>query len=94
MAHHKRVVWEFNCPRCGSHYFGTVAGPNPKDYWNGAEGHCNGDGDNSCKFKWPRSEDWLYFSENVTTKFDSKEAYDVAKNRAEGPYHETPKRYN
>jgi hypothetical protein len=80
-----RRTFEFNCPRCGGHYFGTVGGPDSKDYWKGAQGHCNGDDDaRHCQFKWPRTEDWLYFGEVVTTKFNSKEEYEAAKAREFG----------
>ena len=59
---------EFHCPKCLSTHFGTTATNN----WANATGHCNG---HSCKFTWPRAEDWKVFYIVEVTKFETKEEF-------------------
>jgi hypothetical protein len=52
----RSVLERFTCPLCGSHEWATETGSQP---WNGA---CRPPhGSRKCPFRWPRTDDALYF---------------------------------
>lgn len=67
---------EFWCPECGGSMYNTSTWPS-----SSMVGHCLGTGEDTlnrtCKFDWPRSEDWRYFVKIERTHFASETEYEA-----------------
>jgi hypothetical protein len=69
----EHINLEFNCPDCGSNYFGTSGNSDGSN----RVVHCHGYIANShpCTFSTPACDEWKYFCKITRVKFESHKDY-------------------
>jgi len=65
---------DFSCPKCGSFMFGSSDCNKPV-----MQRHCHGNEEWKCDFTFPSTDDWKYFVKSTTSKFESPEEYEQAR---------------